>query len=114
MKVLIWDDHNGKFQASKKDQAHPIHDISEKDVLAIMRLILDGTEEVEMDPVPTNTDNVNQAALVIYEELYKQFLSMISKRDGILDQINKQFKEAESYYAENEIQDLFDMPGDVG
>ncbi len=114
MKVLVWDGHNGRFQASSQDQTHPIHDISEKDVLAIMRLILDGTEAVEMDPVPTNTDNLNQAALVIYEELYKQFSSMISKRDSILDKINKQFQEAESYYTQNEVQNLFDMPGDAG
>lgn len=110
MKVLIWNGRDGSFRSDPQGQEHPIRDISEQDVLAIMRLILDDSTSVEMDPLPTNRDNVNQAALVIYEELAKQFQSMIAKRDSVMTRIDKKFEEARSYYNQEDVQDLFDTP----
>lgn len=108
MKVLIWNGHDGNFCSDPQSQAHPIRDISEQDVLAIMRLILKDPSAVEMDPLPTDRDNVDQAALVIYEELFKQFASMIAKRDGVIEKIDRKFEEARSYYKQEDVQDLFD------
>jgi hypothetical protein len=114
MKVLIWNDHDGSFCSDPQGQTHPIRDISEQDVLAIMRLILHDPASVEMDPLPTDRDNVDQAALVIYEELSKQFASMIAKRDIVIARIDKKFEEARSYYNQDDVQDLFDTPKESG
>lgn len=110
MKVLIWNGHDGSFCIDPQGQEHPIRDISEQNVLTIMRLILKDPDSIEMDPPPTDRNNVNEAALVIYEELYKQFSSMIAKRDSVIANIDKKFEEARSYYAQEDVQDLFDVP----
>ena len=108
IKVLSWDGHDGSFRLSEKDSSHPIRDISEDDVLSIMRLILEDANSIEMDPKPTDRQNANQAALVIYEELYKQFDQMVKKRDEVIERIDKQFERARSYYSQTDIDGLFD------
>lgn len=54
--------------------------------------------------------HANQAALVIYEELYKQFDQMVKKRDEVIERIDKQFEMARSYYSQTDIDGLFDEP----
>lgn len=110
IKVLSWDGHDGSFRLSENDNGHPIRDISEDAVLSIMRLILNDSGSVEMDPVPTDRQNTNQAALVIYEELFKQFDQMIKKRDEVVERIDKQFEDARAYYSQTDIDGLFDEP----
>lgn len=109
MKILTWTGHDGLYHSTKDNNDHPIRDITEDDVLAIMRIILDGNESVDMDPVPSNRDNVNLAALVIYEELHKQFGTMIQQRDAVVERVDKQFEAAMSYYSDTDISDLFEV-----
>lgn len=75
-----------------------------------MRLILEDANSIEMDPIPTDRQNANQAALVIYEELHKQFDQMVKKRDEVIERIDKQFEHARSYYSQTDIDGLFDEP----
>lgn len=110
VKILSWNTHSGSYCVDENGDEHPIQDISEDDVLAIMRLILNDSSVIEMDPVPTDKDNVNPAALVIYEELHKQFTSMIDQRATIIERIEKKFDSARSYYSQDNVIDLFDEP----
>lgn len=107
MKVLYWDGHDGRYCSNINGATHPIRDISEDDVLSIMRIILEGTEPLEMDENPVDEKNANPAAVVIYKELRKQFCEMISQRKSIIDRVDKQFETARRYYAQEDVQELF-------
>lgn len=107
MKVLYWDGHDGRYCSDSNGTTHPIRDISEDDVLSIMRIILEGTESLEMDADPIDEKGANPAAVVIYKELHKQFDEMVNQRKTILDRVDKQFDAAKKFYAQEDVQELF-------
>lgn len=111
MKALIWSGHTGSYLSLSDNTTHPIRDISEDDVLGIMRAILDGSETVEFDPVPKHPDGADPAAFVIYEELHKQFSDMVSRREEIISAVDKKFEKVKSYYSQKDIPDLFSDEG---
>lgn len=112
MKILAIEEHEALFRTTEGDSFHPIKDISEDDVLAIVKLILDGSD-LEMDDEPSNDEGRNPAELVIYRELKKQFSSLISKRDEKLQAINDQFRDAEAFYKDERLKnELFENAGD--
>ncbi|OUO89849.1 hypothetical protein B5F40_09220 [Gordonibacter sp. An230] len=102
MKVLILEEHGASYRTSEDGAPHPISDISEEDILAIVNLILDGAE-FKMDEPPENDNARNAAELVIYRELYKQFTDLVSKRDEKLKKIDDKFKDAEAFYNDEEL-----------
>lgn len=109
MEVLRLEKHGASYCLTANDSPHPISDISENDVLAIVSLILDGAE-LDMDEPPADDDARNPAELVIYRELYKQFKGLISKRDAKLKAIDEKFKDAEVFYGDEGLKnDLFGL-----
>lgn len=102
MKVLILQEHGAAYCTTEKDTLHPISDMSEDDVLAIVNLILNGVN-LEMDKPPEDDGPRKPAELVIYRELYRQFSALVAKRDEKLKVIDDIFKDAEQFYEDDEL-----------
>ena len=96
MKILRVE--NGRaFCSTGETATKSVKDIDEEDVLSLVNLILH-EDDCELDPVPSSEECLNDAERVIYEELYKQFSSILKKRKDILESIDNQFSEAEALY----------------
>lgn len=102
MKVFRVGDHNITFTSVKDESEHPLRDIGEDDVLAIITLIIDGGE-VEMDPVPESDEGRDPAEFIIYKELHSQFKKICDERADILKRIDDKFADARTYYEDDEL-----------
>ncbi len=100
MKIFQVGEHNITFMRVADESWHPLRDIDEDDVLAIISLIIDG-EEVDMDPVPESETGRDPAEFIIYKELHSQFKQICDERSSILKRIDDQFSEARAYYEED-------------
>ncbi|WP_322154764.1 hypothetical protein [Paratractidigestivibacter sp.] len=97
MKAFQVEEHGISFVRVADGSKHPLRDIDENDVLAIISLIIDGGA-VEMDPVPETDAGRNPAEFIIYKELHSQFKKVCDEREGILKRIDDQFADARAYY----------------
>lgn len=102
MKAFQVEEHGISFVRVADGSKHPLRDIDENDVLAIISLIIDGGE-VEMDPVPANDEGRDPAEYIIYKELYSQFKKIEDDRTGILRRIDDKFADAKSYYEDDDL-----------
>ena len=99
-KILIVQPHNLSYKVPDSDSEHPITDISEQDVLSIVESILRDPNSVLMDNLPSDTSQINPAAVVIYEELKAQFDSLIQKKPALDARLDANFATAEQYYSD--------------
>ena len=103
MKVFQVGDHDISFMRIKDDKSwHPLRDIDEEDVLAIITLIIDGGD-VEMDSMPESDEGRDPAEFIIYKELYSQFKKICDERADILKHIDDEFADARAYYENDEL-----------
>lgn len=107
MKALEWNGHDGSYRVDETGLTHPIRDITEDDVLSLMRLILRGEEEIEFDTPPEDSTGADPAAFVIYEELYRQFKEIVARRSQIISSVDSKFDFARKYYSDGNIAGLF-------
>lgn len=104
-KILIAQPHNLSYRVPGSEIEHPITDISEQDVLRIVEAILQDPASVSMDDLPVDTDQINPASVVIFEELKAQFDTLIAKKPALDARLDANFMEAEQYYKDADPKD---------
>lgn len=107
MKLLKVEKPHGYFL--KEDGSYGlVKDINENDILYLVSRCLDEkTDEktLEIDSLSSEDDCPNPAEKVIYDELKKQFETLIIEKAKISKDIDALFKDAEAlYFAENPVE----------
>lgn len=98
MKMLKVENAHAYLQTSEDAVPKMIKDIDENDVLEMVNTIM-GNKDVSVDEDPSPESCPNDAERIIYVEIAQQIRNLLEKREGILDEIDRQFGSAEELYA---------------
>ncbi len=91
-------EHGKGFYAIKQEVWKPIDEINKEDLLAILALILDNDEVIEMDQYDDSLLQ-NAAHKIIYRNIYNKFASVDSQKEHFVDEKMNLFKSAIDRYS---------------
>ena len=96
MKILKIEDSKGMYYSFLLNEYKEMDNISKDDILAMITHIMEN-EDASFDTYEESAI-VNKVQNIIYKNLEKKFSELLISKNGILESINTQYKEAEDKY----------------